>query len=157
MRIPSHLLSSPTFSNTKPAVLHVVMHYPTSLSPMPFSSPRLFSNLYFIFYPLPIYPVQYPQPLTLLSISLVVGLQISAYRAPAWIRCAITGRCAWSRTTSQCASVLRLAHKRPTRCAALTATATAVPVKCERWVAPCRGPFTSNTKDPVVSNCTAKQ
>lgn len=77
--------------------------------------------------------------------------QISAYPARAWIRCVITGRCVWSRMMSQCASAPRLARRHLIRCAGPTATATAVPARCEPWAAPCRSPFTSNTKDPAVS------
>ncbi len=118
--------------------------------PQTFLQPRLYIPSAFHL------PCSVSAPLTLLSISWLVGLQISAYRVPAWKRCAIMGQCAWSRTTSQCASALRPAHKRPTQCADLTATATAVPVRCERWVVPCRRLFTSNTKDPAVSNGTTK-
>lgn len=124
---------------------------------MPFQAPDLSptSTLYSSRSPSTLFSIT-PPHLTLLSVSSVFALQISAYRAPAWIRCAIMGQCAWSRTTSRCASAPRPARKRPTQCADLTATATAVPARCERWVVPCRGPFTSSTKDPVVSNCAIK-
>lgn len=122
---------------------------------MPFPAPDLSptSTLYSSCFPSTLFSIP---PLTLFSISWVVGPQISAYRAPAWIRCAIMGRCAWSRTTSQCASAPRPAPKLPTQCVDPTATATAAPARCGQWVVPCRGPSTSNTKDLVVSNCTTK-
>lgn len=94
--------------------------------------------------------------LTLLSIFWVVGLQISTFQAPAWIRNAITGRCVWSRTTSQCANAPRPAHKWLIQCADPTAAIMAARARCEQWVVPCRRTFTSSTKDPAVSVCTSK-
>lgn len=57
--------------------------------------------------------------------------QISPYPARAWTRCVITGRSVWSRMMSQCASAPRPARRHPIRCVGPTATATAVPARCE--------------------------